>query len=145
MPFLTFPINQGGVLIDIYVALSSPRIDVLKEAGLTYPPPVKARALIDTGAGISGITPQIASALGLVPSGKLAISSATTGSGFQECNLYDVCLAFSQPSIKVLGVNIPVVELDLSAIGPDALLGRDMLRQCLCIYDGQAGVFTLAF
>jgi hypothetical protein len=30
MPFLTFPIDQSGILIDLYVALSSPRIDVLK-------------------------------------------------------------------------------------------------------------------
>jgi hypothetical protein len=145
MPFLTFPIDQSGVLIDLYVALSSPRIDVLKASGMSYPTPVKARAMIDTGAAVSSISPGIATHLGLVPSGKMAICSATTGSGSQECNLYDVCLAFMYPSVKVLGVNIPVVELDLSTIGIDALLGRDMLCQCLCIYDGQRASFTMAF
>jgi hypothetical protein len=73
------------------------------------------------------------------------IHSATTGGTSQNCNLYDVCLAFVQPSIKVLGVNIPVIEVDLFSPGIDVLLGRDMLGQCLCIYDGQSSTFVLAF
>jgi hypothetical protein len=44
-----------------------------------------------------------------------------------------------------LGVNIPVIEVDLFSPGVDVLLGRDMLGQCLCIYDGQNRTFILAF
>jgi predicted aspartyl protease len=145
MPFLTFPIGTGGVFVDIYVALSTPRIDVLKALNMSYPSPMRARALIDTGAGISGISPQIAGALGLVPSGIMPIISATTGGAAHNCNLYDVCLAFVQPSVKVLGVNIPVFEVDLFTLGVDVLLGRDVLSQCLCIYDGMHSTFILAF
>jgi predicted aspartyl protease len=144
MPFLTFPIVAEGALVDIFVALSTPRVDVLKAAGMGYPAPEKAKALIDTGASISSISPRIAKGLGLVPSGVTPIYSATTGVAPQNCNLYDVCLAFVQPSIKVLGVNIPVIEVDLFT-GIDVLLGRDMLGQCLCIYDGQSNTFVLAF
>jgi hypothetical protein len=145
MPLLTGPIGAEGALVDIFVALSTPRVDALKAAGMGFPPPKKVRALIDTGASISSISPQIAKGLGLVPTGITSISSATTGSAPQNCNLYDVCLAFVQPSIKVLGVNIPVIEVELFTPGVDVLLGRDMLRQCLCIYDGPGGTFILAF
>jgi predicted aspartyl protease len=101
MPFLTFPIGADGVLVDIHVALSTPRVDVLKAMGMSYPAPFKARALIDTGAARSGISPQIASALGLKPTGTIAIISATTGAAAHNCNLYDVSLAFVQPLLKV--------------------------------------------
>jgi hypothetical protein len=145
MPFLTSTIGAEGALVDIFIALSTPRIDALKLAGMSFPPPEKARALIDTGASISSISPRIAKCLSLIPSGITPICSATTGVAPQNSNLYDVCLAFVQPSIKVLGVTIPVIEVDLFTPGVDVLLGRDMLRQCLCIYDGQSGTFTLAF
>lgn len=145
MPFPTLPIENGGVFVDIYVALSTPRIDMLRSMGLAFPAPLKARALIDTGAGISGITPEIAGSLKLVPSGIMPIISATTGGAPHNCNLYDVCLAFISPSVKVLDVNLPVFEADLSMIGVDVLLGRDVLSHCLGIYDGKRGVFTLAF
>jgi predicted aspartyl protease len=145
MPFLTVPIGAEGVLVDIFIALSTPRIDALKAAGMPFPPPEKAKALIDTGASISSISPQIAKSLGLIPTGITAICSATTGVAPQSSNLYDVCLAFVQPSIKVLGVTISVIEVDIFTPGVEVLLGRDMLRQCLCIYDGHSSTFTLAF
>jgi hypothetical protein len=147
MPFLSVPLAAGGALIDVFVALSTHRVDVLKAAGMGYPRPEMAKAMIDTGAGISSISPRIAGNLGLVPSGITPIHSATSGGSPQNCNLYDVCLAFTQPSIKVLGVNVPVFELDLSVSipGVDVLLGRDLLRQCLFIYDGQSSTFVLAF
>lgn len=40
---------------------------------------------------------------------------------------------------------VPVVEAHLSFQGIQALLGRDILSNCLFLYDGQSGVFTLAF
>lgn len=142
--FLTSPIGAEGALVDIFVAMSTPRIDALKAAGMSFRPPEKAKALIDTGASISSISPRIAKSLGLVPTGITPISSATTGVASQNSNLYDVCLAFIQPSIKVLGVNIPVIEVELFTPGVDVLLGRAMLKQCLCIYDGPNSRFTLA-
>jgi hypothetical protein len=145
MPFLTVPIGAEGALVDVFVALSTPRVDMLKVAGMGFPPPERAKALIDSGASISSISPRIAKSLSLVPTGITPIYSATTGGASQNCNLYDVCLAFAQPSIKVLGVNIPVIEVHVFTPGVDVLLGRDMLRQCLCIYDGPGASFTLAF
>jgi hypothetical protein len=87
MPFLTFPIGAEGALVDIFVALSTTRIDALKAAGMSFPAPEKAKALIDTGASISSISPRIAKGLGLIPSGITPIYSPTTGVASQNCNL----------------------------------------------------------
>jgi hypothetical protein len=145
MPFLTVPIGAEGALVDVFVALSTPRVDMLKAAGMGYPPPERAKAMVDSGASISSISPRIAKCLSLVPTGITPVHSATTGGAAQNCNLYDVCLAFAQPAIKVLHVNTPVIEVQLFTPGVEVLLGRDMLRQCLCIYDGPRATFTVAF
>lgn len=42
--------------------------------------------------------------------------------------------------------NIPVVEAPLfERQGFHALIGRDVLKNCVLIYDGERGVYTLAF
>lgn len=145
MPFLTIPFGSEGPLTDIYVALSTPRVDALKKAGLLYPPPKVVTGLVDTGASCSAIALSVVQDLGLVPSGTIQLYSTTTGSHPQTCNLYDVCLAFVQPEVKVIGVTIPVVEANLTNRKFEAIIGRDALEHCLFIYDGKHSTFTLAF
>ena len=38
-----------------------------------------------------------------------------------------------------------VIEYPLSALGYEAILGRDVLASCVLIYDGTAGTFTLTY
>jgi hypothetical protein len=66
MPSLSLPIGADGAVIDVFVALSTPRVNALKMAGMAFPPPEKARAQIDTGTNISSISPRIAQKLALV-------------------------------------------------------------------------------
>jgi len=40
---------------------------------------------------------------------------------------------------------IPVIASELAIQGIDALIGRDILDQCLFAYNGSAKTFTLAF
>src|SRR4051794_1484897 len=97
----------------MYVALSTPKIDALKKAGQQFPLPVKISALIDTGASCSAIDPSVVKALGLIPTGTTHIYTPSTGAGSHPCHLYDVCLAFINPEIRVVGVTIPVIEAEL--------------------------------
>jgi predicted aspartyl protease len=145
MSFVTVPIGAAGPLVEVHVALSTPRIDALKAKGRTWPPPVPAKALVDTGSSLTTVSPRIATVLGLIPTGQIDVNSATTGQTPRPCYLYDVCLAFVRPTLIVLGATIPVAEVELANPDIDMLLGRDMLAQCLCVYDGRAGAFTLAW
>ena len=53
MPFLTLPLAPEGPLIELAIALSTPRLQMLKAAGLLFPAPVWVSGLVDTGANCS--------------------------------------------------------------------------------------------
>ncbi len=40
---------------------------------------------------------------------------------------------------------VAVIESELEVQGFQVLVGRDVLENCLLVYDGQTGIFTLAF
>jgi len=69
----------------------------------------------------------------------------STGSNAHHANLYDVSLVLMHPKLSLTVNNVPVAEAHLAIQGIQALIGRDILRRCLLIYDGQSGIFTLGF
>jgi hypothetical protein len=58
---------------------------------------------------------------------------------------FDVSMSLLHPKLTYTFYSVPVIESDLTGQGIGALIGRDLLAKCLLVYDGQAGVFTLAF
>jgi len=60
---------------------------------------------------------------------------------------YDVGLAIfgRREDPPLIHRTIPVIGTDLSAQGIDALVGRDVLKDCVLVYNGGTGTFTLAF
>jgi hypothetical protein len=74
-----------------------------------------------------------------------AVHTPSTGSQAHSTGLYDVNLVLLHPALSLTLSNVAVAEAHLSIQGIQALIGRDVLKQCLLIYDGQTGIFTLAF
>ena len=145
MPHLTLSLASDGPLVEVAFAASSERIEALKLTGQSYPKPVWATGLIDTGAGISAVGGDVIQALGIVPIGQIDVYSAVVGH-VRPCNLYDVCLAFApRSSPTVMHVDMPIIEGVFSGKRYNALIGRDILRRCLFFYNGSADTFTLAF
>ncbi|HEX8201198.1 MAG TPA: hypothetical protein VF590_11975 [Isosphaeraceae bacterium] len=64
MPQPEEKITEYGALVDIAVGLSPLQAQAAKEQGLSVPPPVLAKALLDTGSNITLIDGMIASELG---------------------------------------------------------------------------------
>ena len=60
---------------------------------------------------------------------------------------YDVSLQIvtSEPSDAFKRSVLPVVASDLVIQGFDVLLGRDILEECLLVYDGIMGTFSFAY
>jgi hypothetical protein len=69
----------------------------------------------------------------------------STGAQVHHANLYDVSLVLMHPALSLSISNVAVAEAQLSIQGIQALIGRDVLKNCLLVYDGQNGTFTLAF
>lgn len=145
MPHLIQQIAAGGPLIDVLVGVSSPRRDALIKAGYPVPQQVNMRALIDSGASCTCVDPSIIEQLGVTPSGSTQIHTPSTSGAPVTCNQYDIGLILVHPKITYTFHALAVIETKLASQGIHALLGRDVLAECLFIYDGASGNYTLAF
>lgn len=86
--------------------------------------------------------------LGLSSTGPAKVTTPTTGVTAVQYQQYDVRLllagfSLAQPIFR--RDTIAVVELDLKGLGVDALIGRDILSECVLHYNGATSDFTLAF
>jgi len=141
MPILTIPVAVDGPVITVWVSVSGPRFTALRNAGKPVPNPVQARLLIDTGAWCTVIDKPIIAALGLTPSGTALCHTPSTGTTPAVLNQFDVSLVLG---LHVLRLTLPVVETDFSAQSIDGLLGRDVLSQCLFVYNGTNGQVAIS-
>lgn len=145
MPHLTLEFSPNGPIIDIIIGVSGPRKRALTAQGAQVPPPVQIRALVDTGASCTCIDPQILSGLNLSRTGVTQMHSTTTGATPVPHNLFDVSLVLLNPKINYTMHVVSVAEVIVPVPGTQALIGRDVLKNCLLIYDGQHKTFTLSF
>jgi len=145
MPHLTLQLTTGGPIVDILVGVSQPRQAAIQRAGLSVPQPIQIRALLDTGASCTCVDPSVLNKLGLAPTGIAPMHTPSTGSQAHVASQYDVSLILMHPMLTFTIHAAPVVEAQLAIQGIQGLIGRDVLSNCLLIYDGRAGLFTWAF
>jgi hypothetical protein len=112
---------------------------------MPVPTPVDVRVLVDTGASGTCLDPSIMTLLNLTPKGTVMIHTPSTGGTPCAHSQYDVSLILMHPKISYTFHAVPVIASTLGAQGIQGLLGRDVLKECLLIYDGPANGFTLAF
>ena len=99
---------------------------------------IPIRALIDTGATHTAIREDILLELRTIPIGR---QSVETAAGQVVCDQYFVRLAF--PDGKYVDdFRVTAIPIDKTV---DCLLGMDILRFGVLVYDGKAGKFSLDF
>jgi hypothetical protein len=85
--------------------------------------------------------------LGLTPTGTTLVNTPTTGTTPQPADLYDVALVIPAGvgAAPLFSQTMPVMASELlAAQGFHALIGRDILSQCVFVYNGN-GFFTLSY
>jgi hypothetical protein len=105
------------------------------------PAPVAGIALIDSGASMTAVDDNALKQLGVAPVG---IAPVLTPSGSARQLLYPADIVITgmpgrHSFTQVIGTP------HLAAQGIVALIGRDVLRNALFVYNGSTGQFTLAF
>lgn len=145
MPHFTLQLAPEGPVLTVLVSSSAPRAAALQDAGLTVPPPISLRCLIDTGASGSCLDAAAIAPLALSPTGTTLVSTPSTGATPQRCDTYDVGIIIYHPENSRLFGTLPIIATDFSAQTIDGLLGRDVLGSCLFVYDGAAKIFSIAF
>ncbi len=148
MPVLRAALQAEGALVDVLVGWSTARAQALRTALRPVPPPVPARAVLDSGAEVTCIDSSLVQTLGLLPKGFTLANLPTVG-GLTLGMEYDVSLTVLHPSgdarFHLVVSDLVVVELALGVLGYQALIGRDVLAVCKFLYDGPRGRFRLAY
>lgn len=146
MPSVNLQILPLGPVLDVHIGISAPRRIAMEQAKIEPPKPAICRLLIDTGASCTCVDSWIINQLALTPSGVANIHTPSTSAGnTHTCNQYDTSLIIPHPAINRIFEAIPVIESQFSHQGIDGLLGRDVLKTCLFIYNGELGIYTLSF
>jgi hypothetical protein len=120
-------------------------VSAFNAASQPVPPPVVLDCLIDTGASVTCMDAAAIAPLGLQPTGITPIRTPSTGATPAQCAQYGVGIGIYHPDYSRIFDTVPVIAADLSAQGIQGLMGRDLLRSCLFVYDGTAELFCIGF
>jgi len=138
----------NGPVLTVVIGVSVARGDALMTAGQPVPVGISARALIDTGASCTCVDPSIPAKLELTPTGTVSVHTPSTCTAAHLAEQYDVSLIIPGAGthhVPLALPAIPVMAANLTVQGIDALIGRDVLRDCIFVYNGSVGLFTIAF
>ena len=133
-------------MIDVLLTLSEARKRALIASSVAVPQPMKARALIDTGASCTCVDPAVIAHLALSPTGVVPMLTPSTGLTPVMCNQYDLQVQLLHATLSLAIDAVPVTESQLQhAQGFEMLLGRDILARCVLVYHGDINLYTLSF
>jgi hypothetical protein len=146
MPHFTFPITKDGCTLDVLIHVGAKDMHALVAAGQPIPPPLSARAVLDSGSDRTAVALPLLQQLNLVPLGKV---QTQTAAGSLRVQLYELSLSVPNPSGAVTPMLVrpqwTVTEFLHAPTGIDVLLGLDLARECLIVIDGPGGFFTISF
>jgi predicted aspartyl protease len=129
-----------GPVIEIVVSTTRPELEEGRAIGLEYPE-LPMRALIDTGAALTIINPQIATTCKLLQTDWNKITAVGGVEG--EYPAYAAAISFpgtELPRFDVIRVvACPIIKQPFFS----CLIGRDILRKWLLQYDGPSRSFEI--
>jgi hypothetical protein len=144
MPHFTVTIGSDGPVIDLAVGVGPTWQRQIAAPGAPVPSPITVRALIDPGADISAVHPQILQQLGVGATGRVRLRRPGTGAGFRIAWLSDVELAIGSARPGPLWIPTRVAGVAPSTPTVFAIIGRDVLTHCTLFYNGPRDELTLS-
>lgn len=148
MPYVSGPLTGCWAIVDVLLGVSRARAELLGKHGFVVPKPVYVRALLDTGASISGFSPRVFRDLDLAPVSTLdVLTPSTPANAPHASDLFDVSLALVANGATHPFADMRVMAADcwLPQEGLEALLGMDILSRCFFQLMGPERQFVCAF
>lgn len=138
-----FYLQTVGPIITVEISAPDSLIQVLQQTGRVIPTPITGFGILDTGAYTTCVNKSILQSLGGQPVGTRPV---TTPGFHGNMDVYPAKIKFPRTTIdrsydEALGIN----DLQMSFRGRSiiALIGRDVLSDCILIYNGKTGIYTL--
>lgn len=128
-----------GPRLEVEVSVSTAYAEQIAKQGGTVATPHVGHALIDTGATRTCVDVDAIAKLGVPAVDRMPV---LTPSGSETQSVHPVRLTFVGTGLGSVDA-IPVLASKLGAQGILALIGRDILAQCVLIYNGPGGHFTI--
>jgi hypothetical protein len=143
---LTFLISQDGLALELRVGLPASELQAKLALGQPFLAATPVRALIDTGADRTAVSPGALARLGLVSSGRIEM---VTASGSVMVNRYEISLSIFGPA----GIAGPalvrptwlVTDFVQPLPGVEALIGMDLIGEIILTVNGPGRTFRLDF
>lgn len=147
MAHFTRPIEQSGPLLNALLTVSAPGAQAMQREGRPVPKGFVAKGLVDTGASCTSIDPSVVEALGLRPVSRVPMITPSTGPDPILVDQYDIGVTIysAKESVPLRIDALPVCGTPLINQGFHALIGRDILGQCLLFYNGATRQYSLSF
>lgn len=128
----------NGARLTVEIGVPQSVVDYYTSRGQAPPTKQTVRALIDTGASISGVKPSVAKAAGLIQTSSVGISGVV---GTENRPVYTAAINLPQYNVSFDTMDFAGVELPQQDL--DVLLGRDLLRHTVFTFSGKFGSFEL--
>jgi predicted aspartyl protease len=135
----TAELQQEGPRIRISISAPEEEIEIGRAFAIEYPEPLSVSALIDTGASLTVINPEIVQSCRLSQTGFTKISSAGNMGDFPT---FAAHIEFPSHNLRGFEI-IPVVACSLPQQSISCLIGRDILRRWMFTYNGRTGEFVV--
>lgn len=134
-------LEQKGPIIQVNLSWSQAAAETCLDEGQIIPQVLSGLALIDTGADQTCIDEEVVEKMQLRPTDKLTVTSFDSEP--REELVYPVRLEFVGASISM---DIPAIKRPIKKVRPQitALIGRDILKHCLFVYNGITGYLSIA-
>lgn len=148
MPYVSGSLTGSWAIVDVLIGVSTTRRSLLTKHGFSVPTAVHVRALLDTGASISGFAPRVFRDLDLTPVSQLnVLTPSTPADAPHPCDLFDVTLALVAGGTPHPFADLRVMVADCwpPNEGLEALIGMDILRRCFFQLMGPERQFVCAF
>jgi predicted aspartyl protease len=128
-------LKLNGARLRVSIAVSRLEREEYEAVGLSLRAPLTIAALIDTGASITVINPEVAERCGLRRTGQVRVSAVGSAGDYPE---YSASLQFPEAGLHEFQV-VRVVGCKLIGQPVACLIGRDVMRHWKFSYDGRSG------
>jgi len=132
-------LQLSGPVVQVELGIPQDLAAYYEANNIAIPSPITGRALVDTGASITAVDKPLLLRLGINP---LGTANVFTPQGEDEQEMFPVKLGFVGTPLQI-NFN-SVLGSDLTRQGIVALIGRDLLANCILVYNGVGGHFSLS-
>lgn len=135
---------SGLPLLSAIIGVTAARRQHLMASNEPVPQAIDVKLLIDTGASHTGLSAIVFEKLMLPAAGILSAHTPSTKSGAETFLSYEVGIDVPARPIDLIIPRVEVIAINTKGQAFDGILGRDILSECLLVYNGRERAFTLS-